>query len=91
MLPLNSKVKLVIDKVDLYGRTIAEVINYKNENVNKKLTELGLAAHYYFQKGCDDYKTIEKKVKTAKLGIWSDEKFQMPWDYRKNMVCLIQF
>ncbi len=40
---------------------------------------------YKFQKGCDDYKEIEKKAKKSKLGIWSDPSFEMPWDYRTKM------
>ncbi|RNA18301.1 nuclease [Brachionus plicatilis] len=85
LLPLNSKVKLAIDKIDLYGRSLAVVINNKKENVNKKMVELGLAAHYMNQRGCDDYKLAQSKAKVANIGIWSDKNFTLPWDYRKKM------
>ena len=36
--------------------------------------------------GCNDFKDIEASAKKVKMGVWSDSKFEMPWDYRKRMV-----
>lgn len=84
LLPVGTKVGLIGSKLDQYNRTVAELINHKGVNVNKKLVEMGLAVHYRFQRGCDEYRVIEKKAKKAKKGVWSDPKFEMPWDYRKK-------
>jgi hypothetical protein len=84
-LPQNSVVKLSGSQTDLYGRTVAEVINNKAINTNKKMTELGLVVWYKFQKGCDEYRELEKKAKKSKIGIWSDPNFEMPWEYRTRM------
>ena len=85
-MPLNSEVKLAGEKIDLYGRTVAEVINKAGVNVNKKMMELGLVVFYPFQKGCNDYKFVESVAKTAKSGVWSDKNFELPGDYRTRMV-----
>lgn len=50
------------------------------------MTEIGLVAHYRFQKGCDEYGIVENAAKSANRGIWSDKMFELPWDYRKKMV-----
>jgi hypothetical protein len=68
----------------LYGRTVAEVINQKNVNINRKMVEIGLAIYYPFQKGCLDYKDLERQAKSTKSGVWSDPNFEMPWDYRER-------
>jgi hypothetical protein len=82
LLPIGSKVTLQGSNRDLYGRTVAEVINQKNVNINRKMVEVGLAIYYPFQKGCNDYKDLEKQAKSTKSGVWSDPNFEMPWDYR---------
>ena len=84
-MPLKTEVSLIGSKTDLYGRTVAEVINNKGVNTNKKMAELGLVVWYKFQKGCDDYKDIEAKAKKTKTGVWNDPAFEMPWDYRTRM------
>jgi hypothetical protein len=83
-LPIGSKVTLQGSNRDLYGRTVAEVINQKNININRKMVEIGLAIYYPFQKGCSDYKDLERQAKSTKSGVWSDPKFEMPWDYRER-------
>ena len=85
LLPQNSAVKLIGSQTDMYGRTISEVVNNKGVNTNKKMTELGLVVWYKFQKGCDEYKDLEKKAKKSKIGVWSDPNFEMPWEYRTRM------
>ncbi len=82
---------LIGDKLDQYKRTLAYVINEKGINTNKKMTELGYAAVFPYQRGCNDYKKLEKKAKKSKKGIWSDKNFELPWEYRKRKVILFQF
>lgn len=85
LLPVGSKVSLIVANQDLYGRTVGEIINNKGININRKMVELGLAIYYPFQKGCTEYKDLEKTAKQSKLGVWSDKNFEFPWDYRKRM------
>jgi endonuclease YncB( thermonuclease family) len=89
LIPKNSYVTLNVDKVDPYGRIVAEVMNDKGVNTNEKLTEEGLAVYYPFQKGCKTYESIQDKAKKDKKGVWADLKFENPWDYRKRMVSKI--
>ena len=71
---------------DMYNRTVAEVINVNSSNINMEMMRVGLVILYPFQKGCGHYKPVENKAKELKLGVWSDPKFELPWDYRKRMV-----
>lgn len=89
MLPIKTNVSLMGCLKDPYGRTVAEVLNHKGENINKKMLELGYAVVYPYQKGCDEYHEIQKKAKHHKLGVFSDPTFQNPWEYREKMVKLI--
>ena len=86
MIPENSEVKLNGSKIDLYGRTVSEVITSKGVNVNKEMLKLGLVVWYPFQKGCDEYKKIEAEAKSKKLGVWSDKEFELLWNYRERKV-----
>jgi endonuclease YncB( thermonuclease family) len=83
---LSSQVTINGSKLDIYKRTMSEIIDAKGLNINMKMIELGLAALYPFQKGCGKFKKIENKAKSIKIGIWSDQNFELPWDYRKRMV-----
>jgi micrococcal nuclease len=91
LLPVNSEITLTSEKTDLYLRTVSEVITKNKVNVNKKMVELGLAVHYKFQKGCDEYADLESVARKNKLGVWADSGFQMPWDYREKNVCFFFF
>ncbi len=86
LLPLYTNVTLNGSTTDLYNRTISQIINNKGININKIMVEIGLAVVYPFQKGCNDFKKIEEVAKKSKIGVWSDPKFEMPWDYRKHNV-----
>jgi endonuclease YncB( thermonuclease family) len=87
MLPINTEVTLTSEKIDLYLRTVSEVITKAGKvNVNKKMVELGMAVHYKFQKGCDEYAELEKVAKKSQKGVWADSSFVMPWDYREQQV-----
>jgi hypothetical protein len=82
---VNSTVRLIGSALDLYNRTLAEVVNMNGTITNLKMMEEGLVAFYPFQRGCPNYRAAEAKAKQAKLGVWSDKSFENPWDYRKRM------
>jgi len=85
LLPLKSEATIIGGIKDLYGRTVSEIVNNKGVNVNKKMTEIGMVIWYPFQKGCDAFSALEKEAKKAKKGVWADNTFEKPWDYRKRM------
>lgn len=84
LLPIDSTLTLRNSSIDMYGRTLAAVISKDNINVNEKLVEEGLLVWYYKQRGCNSYEAIQNVAKAAKLGVWSDPTFVMPWIYRQN-------
>lgn len=86
MLPLKSSVTLVGSEVDMYNRTLAEVVNSNGTNTNLKMMEEGMVVFYPYQKGCKDYRAMEAKAKKEKKGVWKDKSFEKPWDYRKRAV-----
>ena len=82
-----KKIKVNIIRQDLYGRSISEVFDEDNSNINVKLVENGYAAVY--PKLCPkyrvDYFNAELKAKDFKLGIWDNSGLhQTPWIYRKE-------
>ena len=84
---MGAKVKLIKSpRLDVYKRTLAEVINSQGVNVNKRLVEEGMALVYPFSKsGCSaDYSSLEKVAQENKMGVWSDESFVKPWVFRKQ-------
>jgi endonuclease YncB( thermonuclease family) len=68
----------------MYGRTLAEIVNIKGVNINRKMVENGMAIYYPFQSGCKDFQALETSPRKAKTGVWSDPKFEAPWEYRKR-------
>lgn len=50
------------------------------------MMESGYAALYPYQKGCTAYKPLQAKAQQSKIGIWSDSKFELPWEYRRRVV-----
>jgi endonuclease YncB( thermonuclease family) len=85
LIPLNSKVTLKGQKKDKYRRTLALVVNSEGVNVNLKMIEIGMAALYPYQSGCNDFKSMERQAKNSATGIWSDSSFELPWEYRRRM------
>ncbi len=70
---------------DQYDRILGEVFNKKGLNVNQKMVETGMAVLYMqSQKACDDYHQIERDAKRARVGVWSDPGFEMPFFWRKT-------
>lgn len=50
-----------------------------------------MVVFYPYQKGCKNYRAMEKKAKKAKKGIWKDKNFEKPWDYRKRAVIILRY
>lgn len=84
LLPLYSKVTLIGSKLDMYNRTLAEVVNSNGTNTNLQMMEEGMVVFYPYQKGCKEFRDMEAKAQKGKKGVWQDKNFEKPWDYRKK-------
>ena len=92
--------QVFVTKIELHrdGSTIAEVNvwtgkvipNYGREYllINAELVKEGLAYHYkIFSSTCHNkyfISTAEEKAITHKIGVWSKDKEEKPWDFRKR-------
>ncbi len=67
--------------VDTYGRTLAFV--YVGDIcLNKELLRLGMAWHYKQYNGDPELAKLEDEARTNKVGLWSQENPEAPWDFR---------
>jgi micrococcal nuclease len=88
LLPTGQEVRLRKVDTDRYGRTVAEL--YSNgESVNLTLVREGVVVVYrQYLDGCadsrDQYLQAEQTAKSSKLGVWGQQNFVMPWDWRRN-------
>ena len=88
MLPLGTKVKLRIQTIDRYGRSVAEVFT-KRGNINESIIEQGYGFVYRrYLSNCDGsrYLSLELQAQKLGLGVWSTSStgIQRPWDYRRS-------
>lgn len=95
--PYSHKAKYLLEKhildieivvrpfyYDKYGRLVA-IVNSKGKNINQLLIERGLAwVHIYFcdQEICNTWKTIEKKARKKRIGLWSKSQPVPPWKWK---------
>lgn len=86
-LPVNSKVDLMTDGTDRYGRTIATV-SRRGVNLNLAMVKLGQAFVYRkYLARCDApaYLAAERSASAARLGIWNVAGgIERPWDWRQR-------
>jgi endonuclease YncB( thermonuclease family) len=83
----GNRVKLNIIESDRYGRKVAEVRLKDGAFVQQVLLQEGLAKVYraYLRKchSKDLLQQVEAQAQQQKIGIWNDQKFIDPWEYRK--------
>lgn len=76
-------------KVDLYGRAIGKVV-VDGLDCGLSLISQGLAWHYKAyqrEQARDDqasYAQAEIDARAGKMGLWSDENAQPPWEFRRQ-------
>jgi endonuclease YncB( thermonuclease family) len=78
----GKQVIAVSNKVDKYGRTVANLYLAKI-NVNLVMVQKGMAWVYRLYARNKAYYTMENYARKYKLGLWSQRNPQAPWDYRK--------
>jgi endonuclease YncB( thermonuclease family) len=85
MIAIGDRVKVVeIDK-DRYGRVVGEVLTMSGKNLNMEQVKSGFAAVYDAYCKKPEYKPLEAKAKSSKLGIWAKSGMQQtPWEWRKE-------
>jgi endonuclease YncB( thermonuclease family) len=66
---------------DKYGRILGVVI-VGNVDANAKLVEDGWAWHYKVSNSDQRLAKLEEAARTAKRGLWADEKPLAPWEFR---------
>jgi micrococcal nuclease len=76
----NKTVRIEKSGIDQYGRTLA-FIYVGNVCINKELLRLGMAWQYRYNNDPELAK-LEKEARAAKIGLWSQQNPQAPWDFR---------
>ena len=88
LLPTGKYIRLRIQALDRYGRTVAEVFTEKG-NINQLLVKQSYSFVYrrYLEK-CNKshYISLETKAQKSGLGVWSvgSSGIQRPWNFRRN-------
>jgi endonuclease YncB( thermonuclease family) len=78
---LNKTVEITDLGKDLYGRTVAKIY-YKNEYINLKLIQSGMAWHYSAYSKDLDLKEAQIIAKDHEAGLWKNEMSVAPWEWR---------
>ena len=86
--PVGSEVTLRVQATDLYGRTVAELLNVRG-NVNQLMVGAGRAfAYRRYLRQCDSqrYLQLENEAQRQGIGVWSigPSGITRPWDYRRG-------
>ncbi|TAF06323.1 MAG: thermonuclease family protein [Nostocales cyanobacterium] len=83
----GDRVKLDIIESDRYGRKVAEVRLKNGTFIQQVLLQEGLAKVYrpYLSKcpSKDIVQQAEAKAQQQKIGVWNDQKFVDPWEFRR--------
>lgn len=69
---------------DKYGRTLAFIILPDGRILNNELVKLGYAWHYKRYSNDENLAQLESKARKEKVGLWIDEHYQAPWEFRKK-------
>ena len=77
-------VKVQVDTVDRYGRTVGEVFLPDGSNLNKRIVGSGYAWQYKRYSKDPEYAELESEARNAKLGLWQDMSPVPPWEWRRG-------
>ncbi|MDR1396357.1 MAG: thermonuclease family protein [Desulfarculales bacterium] len=80
----RQKVSLLPLEKDAYGRTVARVYLPDGRDVSKEMVGKGYA--WYFRNYHEDRELagLERQARSARLGLWSQDKPQPPWQWRRQ-------
>ena len=80
----REKVTIEIYDIDRYGRKVV-MMRRSGENVNQCLVERGYAwvyPRYCKKKICQKWKTLEKKARYNRVGLWQEKNPVSPWVWK---------
>jgi len=75
---------VVWKKNDLYGRILGNIY-VEDRYVNLEMVKSGLAWDYTKYSLGDEFVSAEKMARAARSGIWREEKWIAPWDWRNGV------
>lgn len=80
----QGTVRLKVKCIDKYNREVAFVY-CEGKDVSAEMLKEGMALHYHmnFDK-CEIYDKFEAAAKRCHKGLWSQEKIEKPWDFRRK-------
>ena len=78
----NQVVKVQVDTVDRYGRTVGEVYLPGGISLNKQIVKNGYAWEYKRYSKGHVYSDLESMARSNKSGLWQDENPVPPWEWR---------
>lgn len=84
----SKNVQMECTGSDRYKRAICKIV-LKDADINLRMVESGMAWHYKqysSNQSVSDrlkYSQAEESAKTARVGLWRQEKAVAPWDFRK--------
>lgn len=85
LLPVGSMVFMEDNGRDRYKRRVSIVRLPDGTVVQEELLKAGMAWVYdKYCKGCKDWYMVEKKARDAKVGLWSIQHSEPPWEWRKR-------
>lgn len=84
LLPIGATVEVWDDRLDRYGKMLAEVTTPDGKNLIDELLKAGLAWVHKDCLGCDALYALELQAREAKRGLWKDKNPVPPWEWRKR-------
>lgn len=80
----QGTVRLKVKCIDKYNREVAFVY-CEGKDVSAEMLKEGMALHYHmnFDK-CEMYDKFEAAAKHCRQGLWSQEKIEKPWNFRRK-------
>lgn len=79
----DKNISYAIEDKDKYGRIVA-TIYADNININYEMVKKGCAWSYFQYSKSIRNEFAQLKAKYNKIGLWSQDNPQAPWDYRKE-------
>ena len=80
----QGTVRLKVKCIDKYNREVAFVY-CEGKDVSAEMLKESMALHYHMNfDNCEIYDKFEAAAKRCRQGIWSQEKIEKPWDFRRK-------
>ena len=80
----QGAVRLKVKCIDKYNREVAFVY-CEGKDVSAEMLKEGMALHYHMNfDNCEIYDKFEAAAKRCHKGLWSQEKIEKPWDFRRK-------